>query len=145
MAAEIFEFSDFFVSDADPGVIESVNLVDNSGNPHTIELTVKRNISFGDIQAARSAATKTHITPAGQQSVDGFDDMLFAIHLLANVIKKWPFTRNGVMVPVTVEYVTKLNARNSDAFSILATKLTSASTPSEGALVDFEKPSDVAF
>ena len=138
-----FEFADFFVDESDPGVEEPITLEDNNGVQHDMVWTVRRSISLGDIQAARSAATHTHLTPNGQQVVDKFDDVLFAIHLLARVVLKWPFTRNGAMIPVTVAYVTKLNARNSNALNLLAGKLTNQQ--SEKTLADFEKPSDVVF
>lgn len=144
MAAEIFEFADFFVSESDPGTEETLMMEDNSGKKREVTLTLKRNISLGDIQAARAAGTVTHINPQnGQQVVDAFDDALFVIHLLSRVIKKWPFTRDGEMVPVTVKYVTALNAKNAEVFNILAQRLTSGQ--SEETQTDFVKPSDVAF
>lgn len=143
MAAEVFEFSDFFVSDSDPGVEETVTMEDNAGSKHQVTLTLKRSISLGDIQAARAVATRTHLTPNGQQVIDAFDDALFVIHLLSRVILKWPFTNNGAMVPVTVANVTRLNAKNAEVFNLLAQRLTNQQ--SEETRQDFEKPSDVAF
>lgn len=145
MSATIFEFADFFVSESDPGTIETVTMQDNNGNTFDVDLTIRRGISIGDIQAARAAAMKTHLTPEGQQVVDGFDDTLFVIHLLSRAIMSWPFTRNGAPVHVNVANVSRLNAKNADVFSILATKLTGESPAAKEALQDFEKPSGVAF
>lgn len=145
MSAAIFEFADFFVSESDPGTVETVTMQDNNGNKFDVDLTIRRGISIGDIQASRAAAMKTHLTPTGQQVVDGFDDTLFVIHLLARAIMKWPFERNGAPVPVNVANVSRLNAKNAEVFSVLATKLTGESPEAQEQLADFEKPSDVAF
>jgi hypothetical protein len=151
--SELFAFDDFFVDANDPGVEHDVTMKDRAGNEREVKIRTKRAMSLGDREAAKAAATTSHVDPTkGVLVVDGFDQGEFTIQLLARSILSWPFervTRNEAgevttktPVPVTVVNVRQLMSENADALATLVNEVIQG--PSKEALAPFEKPSDEA-
>lgn len=137
MSDDTFLFDDFFVPQSDAGVEELVTI-----RGRQVPVKFKRGLSLGDREAAKSAATKTHVSPRGELVVDGFDSGVFTVELLARVIKSWPFTRNGALVTVSRENIQALGADVADALQTVAEKYV---TPQKvEALAPFVTPSDAA-
>lgn len=137
MSDETFLFDDFFVPQSDAGIEELVTI-----RGRQVPIFFKRGMSLGDREQAKAAATKTHITPKGELVIDGFDQGVFTIELLARLIKSWPFTRNGTLVTVSRENIVALGADVADALQTVAEKYVSPQKTE--ALAPFETPSDAA-
>lgn len=153
MAAEVFAFDDFFVDANDPGVEHSVTMKDRAGNEREVKIRTKRAMTLGDREAAKAAATKSHVDPLkGILVVDGFDQGELTVQLLSRAIISWPFervirTEAGEIaarnpVPVTVANVRQLVSDNADALAVLVQEILQG--PTKEANAPFVKPSEEA-
>jgi hypothetical protein len=137
MSDEMFLFDDFFVPNDDPGV-----QVDVAINGRVVPIMVKRGLSLGDREAAKSVATKTRLDPTkGTLTAESFDEGAFVVELLFRCIKSWPFVRDGKTVPVTRENILALKSSAADAFALLVQNLVQDKME---ALAPFGKASDAA-
>lgn len=138
--SEVFLFDDFFVPNDDPGVEQNVTV-----DGREVPIFLKRGLSLGDREAAKSIATKTHISESGTFVVDSFDDGLFQVELLFRCIKSWPFTyAHGGPVPITRGNIVSMKAHAADAMTLLVQKLVGNEEAKKEALAPFESPSDEA-
>jgi hypothetical protein len=135
---ETFLFEDFFIPADDPGVETSITV-----NGREIPLRVKRGLSLGDREAARAVATKMDIDlMKGTMKVDSFDEGVFTIELLFRCLVSWPFTKDGVAVPITRDNIRALSSSAADEMAKLVQLFVGGNK--EEALAPFEKPSDAA-
>ena len=138
MSDETVLFEDFFVPADDPGVETSITV-----NGREVPLHIKRGLSLGDREAAKAVATKMDIDmEKGTVKLSSFDEGIFTIEMLFRCLKSWPFTKDGVPVPITRENIRALKATAADEMSKLVNALTGGSK--DEALAPFEKPSDEA-
>lgn len=154
MSADLVLFEDFFVDDNDPGVEKDVVLTARDGSKHTIQVRIRRALSLGDREAAKSAATKTHVAPDGSLVVDGFDNGIFMVEVLTRCVIRWPFERavrdeSGAVlshspVAVTRDNVRKLKHENGDAFAELVNGIVQGAAADKANMDRFEKPSEEA-
>lgn len=140
--AEEFLFDDFFVDGNDPGVEHVMHL-----KGRDVPLRIKRSVSLGDREAAKSAATKTRINPqTGALSVEGFDEGALKIELLVRSIKSWPFHyKGGQPVPINRTTVGQLQLDAANEVDKLFNLLVGVAEVEKEALEDFEKASGEAF
>lgn len=137
---EQFLFDDFFVAqdDTDPGERVEVEL-----RGRVVPIYLKRGLSFGDKQAAKSAAVSTRIKPNGQVEITRMDEGVFAVELLYRCIKSWPFTyASHKKVPVSRE---NIRAMLSDSAETLAKVVIDKINEREAKLAPFTKPSEQTF
>ena len=129
---ETFDFDTFFVDDSDAGEDVPVTV-----RGHTFTVTVKRGLSLGDREAAKSVATKSHVSPTGALVIDNFDTTAFTVEMLARMIKGWSLPR-----PATRANVVAMGADVSDALQTALAKY--LNPPTEEALAPFAPQSDAA-
>lgn len=137
MAEDQFLFDDFFVAqdDSDPGERVEVEL-----RGRKVPIFLKRGLSFGDKQAAKSKAVQTRVKPNGQVEIVSVDEGTFAVELLLSSIKSWPFVyASGKRVPVTRE---NIRAMLGDCAEVLAKVVVDRITARDKKMAPFTKPSE---
>jgi hypothetical protein len=111
---QTFLFDDFFVDEADPGVVHTVTI-----RGREVPITCSRGISLADKEAATQASVKRHVAPNGKIVVDGIDDTALAVELLMRCIKSWPFTyKDGSTVPINRRNIRMLLSDACDALAL---------------------------
>lgn len=109
----LFLFDDFFVDDADEGVVHEVTI-----RGRKVPITCKRDVTLADKEAAEQAAVRRHLDPTGRVVVDGIDSGVLAVELLVRCVKKWPFTfKDGKSVPITRENIRRMIADGAEALA----------------------------
>jgi len=131
-----FFFDDFFVGSDDPGVEIKPVL-----RGRVVPMRITRGLSLDDREAAKAMAVRQHLNPQGQMVLDGIDEKVLNVEVLARALKSWPFTRDGQPVPITRQTITALGGDCCDAIMAEMAKLLSAA---EDAHAPFENPSDAA-
>lgn len=112
-AQQPFLFDDFFVDEADEGVVHEVLI-----RGRKVPITCKRDITLEDKEAAEQAAVKRHLDPTGRVVVDGIDGGVLAVEILVRCVKKWPFTfKDGRPVPITRENIRRMVASAAEALA----------------------------
>jgi hypothetical protein len=140
---DVFLFDDFFVDDADAGVVHNVVI-----RGRVVPITTKRDVTLADKEAAEQAAVKRHLDPTGRVVVDGIDGGALAVEVLVRCIKSWPFTfgpnhpQAGKPVPITRDNIRRMV---SDAAEALAQSIVSVTQAKQKeADGPFEAASDAA-
>lgn len=113
-----FLFDDFFVDDADEGVVHIVTI-----RGRAVPITCKRDVTLADQEAAEQAAVRRHLTPDGRLVVDGVENGVLAVEILFRTIKRWPFVYGpkhphaGKPVPITRENIRRMVADGAEALA----------------------------
>jgi hypothetical protein len=135
---DLFLFDDFFVDDADAGVVHNVVI-----RGRVVPITTKRDVTLADKEAAEQAAVKRHLDPTGRVVVDGIDGGALAVEVLVRCIKSWPFTfKDGKPVPITRDNIRRMVADAAEALAQSIVSVTQAKQKEADG--PFEAASDAA-
>lgn len=109
MAAEIFDFEDFFVDPADPGIEIIVKLRARTAEgvvDRDVPIRVRKGINLESAIAAKSRGVKVmYDLETGKPSDVQVDEAEVAAATLTQVILSWPFTRKGKPVPINEHFI----------------------------------------
>ena len=98
-----------------------------------------RGITLAQRQRAAEAGIRKHVNARGEMVIDAMDESKTTVAILSEVLKEWPFEKNGAKVPITPEHIAQLGA---DVNDLLLREFNFLTAARQNALSPFEQPSD---